>query len=304
MSSSLTNHNASNYARHANFVYSAEYASPVLNLLNPQAGERIADLGCGTGELTAQIAKAVGNGGFVFGVDSSESMLTKARSNSTDPDAAKITWHQADIQNLPILLDPSLRGTFDAVFTSATLHWCKRDPAGVVEGIKWLLKPGGRVAFEFGGFGNCAGVRGPMRHVLRAHGHDDEALDPFYYPTDKQYERLLRSHGLETTSCQLYPRPTPLSTDLHGWLTMFIRNTAFSTFSDDVAEQYMREIVEMAKIDTYWSDNEVGYGLENGNAHADVAGDAKDKGKAQEGWNLMYVRLRGLAVKPPSRQSE
>lgn len=116
--------------------------------------------------------------------------------------------------------------------------------------------------------------------------------------------QLLRSHGLETTSCQLYPRPTPLSTDLHGWLTMFIRNTAFSTFSDDVAEQYMREIVEMAKIDTYWSDNEVGYGLENGNAHADVAGDAKDKGKAQEGWNLMYVRLRGLAVKPPSRQSE
>lgn len=75
MSSSLTNHNASNYARHANFVYSAEYASPVLNLLNPQAGERIADLGCGTGELTAQIAKAVGNGGFVFGVDSSESMV-------------------------------------------------------------------------------------------------------------------------------------------------------------------------------------------------------------------------------------
>ena len=82
--------------------------------------------------------------------------LAKSRSTTSTPDSsrANVTWHQADIQNLPILLDSSLRGTFDAVFTSATLHWCKRDPAGVVEGIKWLLKPGGRVAFEFGGFGN------------------------------------------------------------------------------------------------------------------------------------------------------
>ena len=61
---------------------------------------------------------------------------------------------QADIQKLPTTLDPALKGTFDAVFTSAVLHWTKDDPAGVVEGIKWLLKPGGRVAFEFGGFGN------------------------------------------------------------------------------------------------------------------------------------------------------
>ena len=75
MSSSLSNHNAASYARHANFVYSAEYASPVLNLLNPQRGERIADLGCGTGELTGQIARAVGKEGFVLGIDSSESMV-------------------------------------------------------------------------------------------------------------------------------------------------------------------------------------------------------------------------------------
>jgi hypothetical protein len=35
-----------------------------------------------------------------------------------------------------------------------------------------------------------ASVRGALRHVLRLHGHDEEALDPFYYPTDKQYERV------------------------------------------------------------------------------------------------------------------
>ena len=63
---------------------------------------------------------------------------------------------QADVQYIPTTVDPSLKGTFDAVFTSATLHWAKADPAGVVDGIKWLLKPGGRVAFEFGGFGNAS----------------------------------------------------------------------------------------------------------------------------------------------------
>lgn len=45
-------------------------------------------------------------------------------------------------------------GKFDAVFTSATLHWCKEDPFGVLVGMTRLLKPGGRIAFEFGGFGN------------------------------------------------------------------------------------------------------------------------------------------------------
>ena len=60
------------------------------------------------------------------------------------------------MQYIPTTVDPSLKGTFDAVFTSATLHWAKADPAGVVDGIKWLLKPGGRVAFEFGGFGNAS----------------------------------------------------------------------------------------------------------------------------------------------------
>lgn len=44
-----------------------------------------------------------------------------------------------------------------AVFTNATLHWCKRDPSGVVHGAKRVLKPGGRFVGEFGGYLNCVG---------------------------------------------------------------------------------------------------------------------------------------------------
>lgn len=74
-SASLSNHNPSNYNKHADFVYAAKYTSAVLDLLNPQPGEAIADLGCGTGELTLKIKDAVGPQGTVWGIDSSQSMV-------------------------------------------------------------------------------------------------------------------------------------------------------------------------------------------------------------------------------------
>jgi len=74
--SSLTNHNPSNYTQHASFVYSDKYSSPVLDLLNAQPGESIVDLGCGTGQLTEKIKAIVGTSGTVCGIDSSASMVS------------------------------------------------------------------------------------------------------------------------------------------------------------------------------------------------------------------------------------
>ena len=66
---------ATAYNKNASFVYSQAYSTPVLNLLAPQSGERIIDFGCGTGELSIQIAQIVGEDGVVIGVDSSQSMV-------------------------------------------------------------------------------------------------------------------------------------------------------------------------------------------------------------------------------------
>ena len=177
---SLVNHNPDNYQKHANFVYKADFTKPVLDLLNAQPGERIIDLGCGTGELTHFISQAVGEQGEVWAVDSSESMVRQAnpkggRNASLHPRRAetcpiqlekardeigghgrRVTFVRADIQGLAGTLDSALGGTFDAVFSSATFHWCKADPGGVIDGVRWLLKPGGRLAFEMGGFGNTS----------------------------------------------------------------------------------------------------------------------------------------------------
>ncbi len=119
-----------------------------------------------------------------------------------------ITYLKGDIQALINNVNPSLQGRFDAVFSSATFHWCKANPGGVIDSVKWLLKPGGRLVFELGGFGNWSatfprldcwistkvtfsvGVRGAIHEVLRRHGVDPIPLDPWYFPTVAQYNTV------------------------------------------------------------------------------------------------------------------
>lgn len=61
--------------RNASFVYSDVFTSPVLNLLDARPGQKILDMGCGTGELTAKIETAVGHEGQSWGTDSSQDMV-------------------------------------------------------------------------------------------------------------------------------------------------------------------------------------------------------------------------------------
>ena len=78
--------------------------------------------------------------------------LEKAKSNGV-----RYTF-LADAQNLEIPKDtPEIQGEFDAAFSNAALHWCKRDPFGVLTSVRKVLKPGGRFTAEMGGFLNCIG---------------------------------------------------------------------------------------------------------------------------------------------------
>jgi trans-aconitate methyltransferase len=213
------------YARNARFV--SDLGTPVLDLLAPQPGERILDLGCGDGVLTKKLADLGCN---VVGVDASPEMVSAAR--ALELDARVMDGHALQFDC-----------AFDAVFSNAALHWLKQ-PSKVIAGVWCALKPGGRFVGEFGGDGNVATIVDAIESALRERGVDPKPLNPWYNPTVEEYRTLLLTQGFEVRSVELFARPTPLPGSLVGWLETFAQSfTAAlpapgrSAFLDDVARR-------------------------------------------------------------------
>lgn len=177
---------------------------PVMDLLDPRQGERILDLGCGDGVLTEKLTEI---GCDVVGVDASQQMIQAARERG-------LNAHVVDGQTL------QFDGEFDAIFTNAALHWMT-EPDKVVAGVRRALRPGGRFVGEFGGHGNVAACRTAMIAVVKARGVDTDSLSPWYFPTPQEYGSLLTMHGFTVHLVDLIPRPTPLPTDVGGWMDTF-----------------------------------------------------------------------------------
>jgi trans-aconitate methyltransferase len=211
---------AESYARNARFV--AELGEPVVDWLDPKPGERVLDVGCGDGALTASI---VARGADVVGIDSSRSLVEAARARGVD---ARVI----DVYALPF------RGEFDAAFSNAALHWM-REPDLALASIARALKPRARFIGEMGAHGNVAAISTAILAVLRAHGIDGEARWPWYFPTPAEYAERLETHGFVVLRLELIPRPTPLPTGMRGWLDTFA-----NPFLADVSDAQRAEMLE------------------------------------------------------------
>jgi SAM-dependent methyltransferase len=198
----LQDWNAEAYTRNARFV--ADYGLPLIDLLKLKPGQRVLDLGCGDGALTRKLIDA---GASVIGVDASEPQISAARVAGID--ARLMDAHDLGFEN-----------EFDAVFTNAVLHWMA-DPAMVVRGVRKALKSGGRFVGEFGGHTNVAAICTALLAGLKLTGQAVPARLPWYFPTEAEFRNLLMVNGFEVDSIVLFPRPTPLPTDLRGWLETF-----------------------------------------------------------------------------------
>ncbi len=196
---------AGGYKHHAGFV--PELGMPVVELLDPKPGERILDLGCGEGTLTERLAAL---GCVVVGVDASPDFIATAAARGLD---ARV----ADGHAL------AFSAEFDAVFSNAALHWMTR-PDLVVAGVARALKPGGRFVAEFGGAGNVQRIVAALEAALDRRGLDGRAANPWYFPTPEEYRVTLEAAGFTVRTIALIPRPTPLPTDMAGWLTTFAQS--------------------------------------------------------------------------------
>lgn len=176
--------------------YVFEMGAGLVDDLNPQAGEAVLDLGCGTGHLSNEIAQ---RGATVVGVDRSAEMIAKAAGSYPGLEfaVADALTYQPDRQ-------------FDAVFSNAVLHWIQ-PPEQAIRTINRALKPGGRLVAEFGGKRNTAAVIAATGRNL------------WYFPGIVEYGALLEAGGFELVRAALFERPTPLEGEsgLRDWLKMF-----------------------------------------------------------------------------------
>jgi SAM-dependent methyltransferase len=199
---STSNWDAAEYARVGAFV--AELGGAALDLLDPQPGEHILDVGCGEGTLTRKIAE---RGASVLGVDASPEMVAAARANGIDA-------LLMDAADLPFAAE------FDAAFSNATLHWVleKERAAGA---IFRALKPGGRFAGEMGGEGNIAKLREALDEELIIRGYAPPTESSNWYPSPQEFAAVYETAGFREIDARLIERPTPIEHGIAQWVTTF-----------------------------------------------------------------------------------
>ncbi len=244
------NWNASCYQTEHSYVW--QHGESLLAQLDPKVGEKILDLGCGPGQLTEKIAAS---GAQARGVDSDRAMIAQAQNNYP-----QISFQVADAT------DFHLPEPVDAVFSNAVLHWV-RSPEAAANCIAQALKPGGRFVAEFGGKGNVKTILTALEQVSGRSG-----LNPWYFPSIREYSAVLEQAGLEVVYAHLRDRPTPLGTaGLAGWLTMFGQR-----FFSDLSESEWADMVKATEA---------------------AASQLYQNGDGQNGeWVADYRRLRVVAL--------
>ena len=186
--------------------FTALQETPILTLLQPSHGERILDVGCGNGDLTAKIAAA---GALTTGIDFSKETIRQAKQKYPDMNiqVANACHYRSE--------EP-----FDAVFSHAVLHWIKDAPA-VVQSIYLALKTGGRFVAEFAGSGNTAILIAAVREELHTRGYEWEGRNPWYHPTIDEYTNLLEQNGFRVSLAQHVDQFTPFKPGARKWLDSF-----------------------------------------------------------------------------------
>jgi SAM-dependent methyltransferase len=195
------------------FGFVSSYGMALLDVLDAQPGERVLDLGCGTGEHAAELGA---RGVRVVGLDADPAMVAVAV--TTAPDAAVLLRDATRDE-------PDL-GPFDAAFSNSALHWMQPQESAL-RYVRASLRTGGRFVAEMGGTGNVQRVIRAFRQALGDVGLDDIPVTENWFPTIGQQAGLLEDAGFEVRLMTLVDRPTHLGPDLTAadWCRQFRADT-------------------------------------------------------------------------------
>jgi len=149
-----------------------EWAPKGMALANPQPGERIVDIACGTGVLTRLVAKSIGPNGRLVGIDLSPEMLAVARKITLNPSsAAPIEWREGNASAIPFENE-----TFDVIFCEFGLMFFP-DRVAALKEMRRVLMPNGRLAvLVWGSISKCPGQTAMKESWERHFGADTAGL--------------------------------------------------------------------------------------------------------------------------------
>lgn len=120
---------------------SGPFGRMAMELLGPRPGQRVLDLGCGSGTTTVELATRVGPDGEVVGADIAPAMLARARERARATGVGNVTFVEADLQ----VHDLGER-SFDAAYSRFGVMFFA-DPAAAFANVRRALRPGGVLAF-------------------------------------------------------------------------------------------------------------------------------------------------------------
>lgn len=170
----------------------------VLGRLVLDGDESVLDAGCGSGKVTAELAKRLPRGRIVA-VDGSEAMVAKARQRLGEA----VAYSVQDLSELEV------EEPVDLVFSTATFHWIL-DHDRLFRRLHGVLRPGGRLVAQCGGRGNVAKHAQTIAAVATQPPfapHFEGMTVMWNFAGPEETEARLRDAGFAAARCWLEPKP-------------------------------------------------------------------------------------------------
>ena len=185
----------------------APVADVLIDRATPTAGERVIDIGCGSGATTIAFAQKVGSSGHVLGVDVSGPMLERARQSAPKDLPVEFVLADATIYPFPSASFDLLASRFGVMFFA--------DPAKSFANMRKALRPSGRLTFA------CwreprenpwmmAPLQAVYKHVPKLPQQGPEDPGPFAFASEARVHRILGEAGFGGIAME----PCPLSLDI------------------------------------------------------------------------------------------
>ena len=185
----MTEWDAAEYSRRSGLQEAM--AQEVLALLDLKGSERVLDVGCGDGKITAEVATRVSRG-EVLGVDASQDMITFASSHFGPAVRPNLRFEVADARRLPF------KNEFDLVISFNALHWVPEQDAAL-RSIRSAMRSDGRALLRLVPAGERKSLENLIeetRQSSRWSGYFRDFQDPYLHPTLEQYAAMAARNRL------------------------------------------------------------------------------------------------------------